>query len=153
MRTITPRELNGRFPKLVAGAFLPTSKATPRYNCIAFAAGDERHWWQGERNGSRYYWPYGFPRTTDVKTVARIFKERGFELTENRDVESGFEKIAIYADIDDLEFSHIARSDGTVWTSKLGSGQDIHHFSLDVLEGNEMDEYGVVDSVYRRPLT
>jgi hypothetical protein len=36
--------------------------------------------------------------------------------------------------------------------SKLGSGQDIHHYSLDVLEGNEKDEYGVVDVILRKAI-
>ena len=152
MRTITPEELNVRFPKLVPGTFVPTSKATPRYNCIGFAAGDERHWWQGEGNGRRFYWPPHFPRVTTVSTVARIFVEQGFQLTDNHHVEPGFEKVAIYVSLDDLEFSHIAASDGKVWKSKLGSGQDIYHYTLDVLEGDERDEYGIVERVLRRPI-
>ena len=48
--------------------------------------------------------------------------------------------------------SRVAKSDGRVWKSKLGKGQDIEHFSLDVLEGNEADEYGIVERILRRPL-
>lgn len=153
MRTITPKELNDRFPKLVPGTFLPKSKATARYNCIGFAAGDERHWWEGECNGGRFHWPYGFPRTTDAPTVARIFRDQGFEPTSNRDIEPGYEKVAIYICVDDMDFSHIAKSDGDVWKSKLGKGQDIHHYSLDVLEGSEKDEYGIVDIILRKAIT
>jgi hypothetical protein len=128
------------------------SKATPRYNCIAFVVGDERHWWEGECNGGRYGWFLGLPRKTDVKTLVRAFTERGYELTDNRNIEPGYEKVAIYVNADDLEFSHIAHSDGVVWKSKLGKGQDIHHYSLDVLEGDEIDEYGIVDKVLRKPI-
>jgi hypothetical protein len=75
---------------------------------------------------------------------------RGFRLTNNHDVEPEYEKVAIYADLNTFEFSHIARSDGVVWKSKLGSGQDIDHYSLGVLEGEHADEYGIVDLVLRR---
>ena len=151
MRTITPEELNNRFPKLISGTFLPMSKATPRYNCIAFVVGDERHWWEAEGIGGRFRWFDGLPRKTDVKTLVRAFKERGYELTDNRNVEPGYEKVAIYVDVDEMEFSHIAHSDGIIWKSKLGKGQDIHHYSLDVLEGDDVDEYGIVDKILRRP--
>jgi hypothetical protein len=66
--------------------------------------------------------------------------------------ESGYEKIAIYASLEDLEFSHVARSDGRVWKSKLGKGQDIEHYSLHVLEGDQADEYGIVERVLRKPI-
>jgi hypothetical protein len=150
LRTITPQELNSKFPKLVTGSFVPISKATGRYNCLGFAAGDERHWWQGEMNGGRFYWPPGLSRVTTVETVSQIFIPRGFQLTDNHAIEPGYEKVAIYASVDTFEFSHIARSDGIVWKSKLGSGQDIDHYSLSVLEGDQADEYGIVDRVLRR---
>lgn len=128
------------------------SKATARYNCIAFAAGDERHWWQGELHGGRYYWPPHLRKTTDVETVSQIFTSDGFTFTGNQESEPGFEKIAIYVSLEDLEFSHIARSDGHIWKSKLGKGQDIHHYSLAVLEGDDADEYGIVERVLRRAI-
>jgi hypothetical protein len=152
LRTIGPHELKERFPKLVQGSFERKSNATARYNCIAFAAGDERHWWEAGANGGRYYWPPSIRQSTTVDGVAEIFTAKGFELTNNRDVESGYEKVAIYVSMDDFEFSHIAVSDGTVWKSKLGKGQDIEHCSLDVLEGDQKDEYGIVDRILRNPL-
>jgi hypothetical protein len=51
-----------------------------------------------------------------------------------------------------MEFSHIARCDGKVWKSKLGKGQDIEHNSLAVLEGDQADEYGLVDRVMKRAI-
>ena len=127
------------------------SDATARYNCIAFVAGDERHWWEAEGNGGRYYWPPFIRRSTTVETVSRIFISEGFEITDNREIEPGHEKIAIYTSLDTFEFSHIAKSDGRVWKSKLGKGQDIEHYSLDVLEGDQADEYGIVECILRRP--
>jgi hypothetical protein len=152
VRTISPKELRDRFPKLVVGAFEPISKATARYNCIAFAAGDERHWWQGELIGGRYYWPPHLRASTDIETVSQIFTSEGFVVTMNHEIEPGWEKVAIYASLDTFEFSHVARSDGHVWKSKLGKGQDIYHYSLAVLEGEDIDEYGIVERVLRRPI-
>lgn len=128
------------------------SKATARYNCLGFAAGDDRHWWQAEKNGGRFYWPPFLPRITTLNTVAQIFTARGFQITHDHNIEPTYEKIAIYASLEDFEFSHIAWSDGKVWKSKLGSGQDIDHYSLDVLEGDQADEYGIVDRVLRKAI-
>ena len=153
MRTITPDQLRVRFPKLTPGTFQPMSKATARYNCLGFAAGDDRHWWEAEANGSRFYWPQHIKRVTNIDTVSEIFTLEGFELTDNHEIEPDYEKIAIYASLDTFEFSHIARSDGKVWKSKLGSGQDIYHNSLVVLEGDQADEYGIVERVLRRSIT
>ena len=126
---------------------MPASQATPRYNCLGFAARDERHWWQAERNGGRFYWPPNLARITTINSVTQIFIARGFQLTDNHNVEPEYEKVAIYASLEDFEFTHIAWSDGLVWKSKLGSGQDIDHYSLYVLEGDQADEYGIVDRV------
>jgi hypothetical protein len=84
--------------------------------------------------------------------VTQIFTALGFQLTSNHNVELQYEKVAIYVSLEDLEFSHIAWSDGLVWKSKLGSGQDIDHYTLDVLEGDQIDEYGIVDRVLRKPI-
>lgn len=102
--------------------------------------------------GGRYYWPPEVPQSYTVDAWEEIFLRQGYERTENREVEGGFEKVAIYVSLDDMLASHVARSDGLVWLSKLGKGQDIAHLSLDLLEGVEADEYGIVDRILRRPI-
>jgi hypothetical protein len=149
VRNLTPEKLAEYFPKLTPKNHETKSQATPKYNCLAFAMGDTRHWWEHGKPGGRYYWPPG--RNDTVDSLIAIFKDEGFELTNNHDVEPGFEKIAIYVGLDDFLWSHVAKSDGHVWKSKLGKGQDIYHYSLDVLEGLEKGEYGIVDSVLKRP--
>src|ERR1022692_3502783 len=42
LRTLGPDELRSRFPKLVLGTYQKASNATARYNCMAYANGDER---------------------------------------------------------------------------------------------------------------
>ena len=79
-----------------------------------------------------------------------LFIQQGYEPSDSPDHEPGFEKVAIYVDIGDMLPSHVAKSNGSTWTSKLGAYQDIEHSSLDLLEGNQYCEYGIVDRVLKR---
>lgn len=152
MRTISSQELQKVFPKLNDQNHKRISKATARYNCLAFACGDERKWWE-PKPGGRYHWPAHIPPSTSLTTVVRIFTSNGYTETDNRQVEAGYLKAAIYVELDDIEiYSHVALSDGNVWKSKLGKGQDIEHDSLDLLEGQNQDEYGIVAVILRKPI-
>ncbi len=82
-----------------------------------------------------------------------MFTRQGYELTEDRNIEAGFEKIAIYVDLEDMAPGHVAKSDGIAWKSKLGRYQDIEHASLDLLEGDQYWEYGIVERILRRPIS
>lgn len=150
MRTLLPHELQALFPKLTPENYQRTSRATPRYNCVAFANDDERHWWEPGIYGGMYYWPPDVADDDLLEAWTRLFTRVGYQLTDNRDHEPGFEKIAIY--LADGSPTHVAKSDGYVWMSKLGKGQDISHASLDVLEGNAQDEYGTVRRLLKRPM-
>src|SRR5260370_20878564 len=119
-------------PKLRADNYVRASQATPRYNCLAFAIKDERHWWEHGLYGRRYRWPSGIPNTLDGWVT--IFTLDGYQLTTNRDVEPGFEKVAIFVSLTDQTDFHVAISDGKSWKSKLGKREDIQHDSLDLLE-------------------
>jgi hypothetical protein len=81
-----------------------------------------------------------------------IFTSSGYEPTDNQEVEPDYEKVAIYVSLATMEFTHVAISDGRTWKSKLGKGQDIEHNTLELLEGDHGDEYGIVDRVLRRQL-
>jgi hypothetical protein len=140
------------FPKLLPGTYKRISKASARYNCVAFVNGDDRHWWESGCNGGRYYWPPKIKQQDTLEAWIELFVETGFELTTNQGHERGFEKIAIYLDLKDMLPSHVARSDGRIWKSKLGKGQDIEHASLEVLEGDQQDEYGVVEAVLKKKI-
>jgi len=150
MRTLTPQELQERFPKLRPGNWERRSLADPRYNCLAFANGDARRLWDPFQYGGKYFWPQDIDRDVNAETWEKIFLNEGFERTENRDVEKGFEKVAIYVSLEDMCATHVAISNGSEWLSKLGKGQDIMHSSLDLLEGTDGDEYGLVDRILRR---
>jgi hypothetical protein len=152
LRTITQQELIQKFPKLNANNHARTSLATGRYNCLAFARADERKWWE-PRPGGRYYWPPNARWDTSLATVTNIFLADGYAETKNRDVEPGYSKVAIYVDLEDVDsYSHVAVSNGICWKSKLGKGQDIAHNSLDLLEGDQVDEYGIVAIILRKAI-
>ena len=150
MRNQTPAELEAKFPKLRAGNYKHASNATPRYNCMAFANDNDRKWWESGLHGGRYDWPEHIPDTLDG--WVKLFMEAGYELTTNSKIEKGFEKIAIYVDLADMLPSHVAKSDGRTWKSKLGRMEDIEHPSLDLLEGDKICEYGIVERILRRPI-
>lgn len=152
LRTITQQELIQKFPKLTEHNHRRTSLATGRYNCLAFACGDERKWWE-PIPGGRYHWPPTARWDTSLTTVTNIFLADGFTVTDNRAVEFGYIKVAIYVELEDIEtYSHVAVSNGLEWKSKLGKGQDIAHDSLDLLEGDQADEYGLVAVILRKPI-
>src|SRR5947207_15241721 len=125
LRTIGPDELRRCFPNLVSGTYDSVSKATARYNCMAFANDDERHWWEPGRYGGRYYWPIGIKQQDTLEAWLELFIAQGYEQVESREIETGYEKIAIFVDLEDMMPSHVAKSDGRIWKSKLGKGQDI----------------------------
>jgi len=117
-----------RFPNLAATGYRVTSEKDSRYNCIAFAAGDEnRKWDPAGLPLPGYYWPSGADRGSGPESLKSAFEAIGFELCANGELESGFEKVAIYVDSDDC-WSHAARQlESGEWCSKLGNEEDIRH--------------------------
>jgi hypothetical protein len=150
LRDCTSAELEAKLPKLRSGNYRRASKATARYNCLAFANGDSRHFWESGKPGGRYYWPSGIP--DNLAGWMEIFTAQGYEPTDSREVESGFEKVAIYIDLEDMEPGPVAMSDGRVWKSKLGRREDIEHASLELLEGDQHWEYGIVDTILKKKI-
>jgi len=116
---------------------------------VAFANDDDRHWWQPGLHGGRYRWPTTTAQDT-IESWREIFERDGYEETDNRDIEPDCEKVAIYVDLQDMLPSHVAKSDGRTWKSKLGKGQDVEHASLELFEGDQFDEYGIVAVVLKR---
>jgi hypothetical protein len=129
------------FPRLTAATFDIVSKSTPHYNCLAWADGDSKRWWDPALQ-PKYYWPEGAPRTDTIEALVKAYEIEGYQLCAdaNTDRESGYAKIAIYGD--DSGYTHAARLLPTGrWASKLGSWVDIEHDSLEGLVG---DDYGSV---------
>lgn len=144
--------LEQRFPKLRPGIYRIKSPRDPKYNCFAFAANDTRHIWEytGPGRLGGYFWPV-VVQGDSLDDFIRVYELLGFQVCETSDLEPGVVKIAIYVDRDSLP-SHVARQTrGGTWKSKLGKrGKDIEHDSLDLLEGDEQDEYGQVAKLMKK---
>lgn len=138
--------LEERFPKLRPDLYRVKSPRDPKYNCFAFAANDTQHVWEytGPGRLGGYFWPADV-QGDSLNDYIRVYGLLGFQVCDTAEFEPDTVKIAIYVDRDGMP-SHVARQTrrGT-WKSKLGiRGKDIEHASLDLLEGDEQDEYGRV---------
>ena len=143
------KEIEDDFPTLRRTRYGIRSAKDPAYNCLAWALGDTRHFWEPSLLPVKgYYWPPGVPREENVLGWAKIFKLHGYEVASSYALEIGFQKVAIYEDSDGLA-SHVALQlpSGT-WTSKLGTGHDIEHPDPDCLEG---ELYGRISRILKRP--
>ena len=135
------------FPNLAKGNHRLTSPEDDKYNCIAWASGDDTVWWEPH---SKYHWPIDrIPDDVEpvVQDIAALFLAEGFEAHDDEAHEPGYDRVAIYGTTREL-FTHIARQlDSGWWASKLGPYEDIEHESLSVLEGLY---YGQVAIILRK---
>ena len=118
------------FPRLTVDNHRTTSPATPNYNCIAWSAGDTEHWWQ-----PGVYWPIVSPKDEfGIESLTEAMQSIGFAICETGALETGFQKVALYAT--SSFYTHTSRqlSSGK-WTSKLGRMEDIEHDSHDDVAG------------------
>lgn len=130
------------FPRLTLDNHRVTSPPTTDYNCIAWSAGDTERWWEPGR-----YWPIS-AESYGLDVLEAAFRSLGYETCSDGSLESGFEKIVLYAR--GQFYTHAARqlSSGK-WTSKLGRSEDIEHDTPDDVAGGV---YGDVASFMKRQL-
>ena len=137
-------------PSLVPETYEITSSATRRYNCIAWAAGEDfRNWWPDPFDVG--YWPPGVPRQETIQTFIRAYGAFGYRPCIDGALEPGVEKIALYgkgqpgAEIP----THAAlQLESGQWTSKLGSFEDVSHTTPEAVSG---PVYGKVIRYLARP--
>jgi hypothetical protein len=141
-RRIRKKRIMRHFPQLKANNFRITSRRTPLYNCIAWAVGKDDDWWEWRRG---YTWPNA-PRAETVAAAIALFESQGFEKCAGRELQVGWEKVAIYGD--QQGYTHAARQlDTGHWSSKIGKLEDIEHKYLDDLVGGD---YGQVVQIMRK---
>ena len=136
------------FPHLIDHNFKVTSPCTSRYNCFAWAAGDDTRRWDPSRF---WFWPAGVPRERTVSALIQVFETLGYAECEDGREESGYEKVALYAKHEkgELVTTHAAKQIlGGGWSSKLGDLEDIVHIRLEDLNG---PAYGEPVQFMRRP--
>ncbi len=132
------------FPALIGKSY-ELSDEDFNYNCLAYAVGDLRNWWEPPKQAGRY-WSAGFPEDTTVRTVVSIMELFGFTVELDPLSIPETEAIAIYADGN--EWTHFAKFSDGCWSSKLGEGHDVKKVDIGDLEGQL---YGKVASVLARP--
>ena len=120
------------FPKL-GDNYVITSSENPKYNCIAWAYGDDSNcFWPMEG----YYWPDDIACEVTIEAFMELFASIRYQCCNNPLFEPGYEKVAIYV-LDDIP-THAARQlNNGKWTSKLGQYVDIEHDTLECLNGVE----------------
>lgn len=126
--------LLANFPNLLASNHTVTSPYDRNYNCIAYAASVSNQWWWPVK-APGVYWPLPDFMEETVECFIAAYESIGFSVCESGTLDSGVEKIAIYADALGKP-THAARQlgDGS-WTSKLGRSQDIRHSDPGALYG------------------
>jgi len=138
------------FPRLGDSSYRITSPSTKDYNCIAWAAADSQQWWwpDPDPNNDAPHWPKGIAREETLAAFLAAFGTLGYVPCVGEEIEPGFEKVALFADADNIP-THAARQLlGGSWTSKIGRREDIEH-ALHDLEG---EAYGVVVQILKRSL-
>jgi len=120
-------------PNLRDGNYRLTSEMDFFYNCIAWAAGENRYpWWPSPRN--RYYWPITDRKVT-IENFVAAFSTLGYQpCGKDGRHQRRYERIALYAI--GRTPKHMARQLTTGrWTSKLGNLRDITHARAEDVEG------------------
>jgi hypothetical protein len=144
---VETRKVEAARPSLEGTAYCISSRSTDRYNCVAWAAGDDTRFWApapgpGGKQLGGYYWPPDprIPALFTVGALEQVFAARGYSRCENGDVTPGIEKVAIFG-YDEHDATHMARQtrDGK-WTSKMGALADIIHEELNGIAGGTVGQ-------------
>ena len=141
-----PHEL----PYLTPDSCEVTSRASRRYNCIAWAARDVfNNWWPDPMGIG--YWPVGIPRDVTVDAFMQAYGTFGYKLCYDGSLEDGLEKIAIFGigpEGSEIPTHAALQLESGEWTSKLGPFEDVRHTTVDAVRG---PVYGKVVCFMSRP--
>ncbi|MEM9216635.1 MAG: hypothetical protein AAGD25_20090 [Cyanobacteria bacterium P01_F01_bin.150] len=88
-------------------AYRITSPDTIDYNCAAWAAEESEMWWWPDAQ-NLYYWPPDIPREVTLQPFMQAYGQLGYERYAAPELEVGLQKIAIYADQNNVPV-HVAR--------------------------------------------
>lgn len=138
-------------PNLTDDTCKVTSARTNRYNCIAWAAGNQtRNWWPDPWGIG--YWPPSVPRVVSMEVFIEAFSTLGYELCYDNSLEAGMEKVALYgtenSDGNIIPTHAALQLESGEWSSKLGPFEDVSHNTLEDANG---PVYGKTRYFMRRP--
>lgn len=130
------------YPNLKNAGYKVTSPDTIDYNCVAYAMEETGTWWWPNPE-TESYWPPDIPRQETLEAFIQAFATVGYQVCQNAENETGFQKIAIY--VLKGKPTHVARQlNNGHWTSKLGSNEDIIHHTLEGLEGEKHGQFTTI---------
>src|SRR6266849_9819404 len=118
-------DLEKLFPGLVGKSCQIKSQKDHHYNCIAWAVGDNHNWWWPD-SAQQDTWPANVPRLETVPAFQNAFAGLGYTVCDMEELETGFEKIAIFALAGAPKHAARQLPSGS-WTSKIGFLEDIEH--------------------------
>jgi hypothetical protein len=88
------------------------------------AARSDAAWWPMEEESEGVFWPEGAPREETLEAFVTAYVCEGYVSCGGAEPEPGFEKIAIYVDVEGKP-AHAARQlPSGFWTSKLGDWEE-----------------------------
>lgn len=142
-------KLEEQFPNLKSEGYRLTSPDTNVYNCIAWAIElEQEEWWWPDTMGQEF-WPAEAPREESIGAFLIAFSLFGYKVCDDPSYEEGFDKIAIYVNPSNDKPTHVARIKHDCCTSKIGSSEDIDHFTLEGLAGR-YPAYGRIHCFMKR---
>jgi hypothetical protein len=137
------------FPDLTEAEYVVRSRKTGQYNCIAWAADDNKHNWWPDPQGVGT-WPKDAPREESLIAFQQAYATLGYSPCGTDDsLEEGWEKVAIFLDAGMPTHAAWQRPDGT-WSSKMGPFEDIDHKRLDLMVGPPRRAYGKAKTFMKR---
>lgn len=122
------------FPKLRGTQWSIISRRNKRYNCFAWAAGENDRKWDF---GKKDYWPKGVKKGYGIAYLVAAYVAEGFSVCPKAECaayDPSCETIVLY----ELHTngSHAARLlPNGAWTSKIGALEDIQHEAPEHLSG------------------
>ncbi len=123
--------LAAAFPRLAREGYEIVGEPTRGYNCVAYAAGDNKKWWDFTETR---YWPDYATRTDRMEGLIEVFTGLGFQRCRGNSHEGGYVKVALYEEHGVWKHAALQTPTGR-WRSKLGEGPLIEHLRPESLTG------------------
>jgi len=123
-----PDEFFKAFPNLDPRRTNVTSPVDRRYNCIAWAVGENKRWWWPSPYS---YWPTGVARLVTVDAFVAAYATIGFRPVAKSDWGDSDDCLALYT-LNSVPTHAARRLPNGKWTSKCGQNVDIEHDLADL---------------------
>ena len=111
------------FPNTINDPLNKTSDKNKNYNCIAWSLGIDNKWYWPNQDA---FWPINTMEET-VDAFRELYYFHNFEECDNSKHETGYLKIALFVNANDIPTHASRQLENGNWTSKLGQDIDVEH--------------------------